>query len=71
MHLAGLIAAVAGGVAEAATRGHVTGNDVEGLLCTAASNFLMDNGIGDKDVLQFHPHVDHPDHPDPNQRGNR
>ena len=69
MHLAGLIAAIAGGVAQAATRGHVTGSDVQELICTAASNFLAGNGLADKDVLHFHPSVDHPEHPDPNQRG--
>ena len=71
MHLAGLIAALAGGVANAATRGHVTGGDVQELICTAANAFLQGNGLDDKDVLHFHPSVDHPDHPDPDQRGSR
>ena len=69
MHLAGLIAALAGGVAQAANRGHVTGGDVQELICTAANGFLADNGLADRDVLHFHPSVDHPDHPDPAQRG--
>ena len=69
MHLAGLIAALAGGVANAATRGHVTGGDVEHLVCTAANAFLESNGLADKDVLHFHPSMDHPDHPEPNKRG--
>lgn len=68
INVAGLLAAIAGAIDNAARTGHVTVGDVANLAVEAVAAAATDSGVQDRTVVSFHPYVDHPEHPDPERR---